>query len=232
MSKLVLILRPEPGAEESAARARALGLEPIAAPIFTLRSLDWQKPDPGGFDAVLLTSANAARLGGPGMAPFLHLPCYAVGEATAAAASAAGFAQVHTGPADGAAALAMLAADGKRRALHLCGRDPIALDDPAILVTRRPVYAAEAAEALPSAAIDAMRDGALVLLHSPRGAALFSCLSPDRSGVRLAAISAATAEAAGGGWASVSVAPAPRDEALLELAARLCQTDGPGTMEG
>ena len=63
------------------------------------------------------------------------------------------------------------------------------------------------------------------MLHSPRAAALFAALrgrSARRS--RIAAISAPTAAAAGEGWKSVAVAAAPRDEALLELAAKLCQT--------
>ena len=85
----LLIVRPQPGADESAKRARALGLEPIVAPLFETRALDWIQPDPGDFDAILLTSANAARLGGDGLKPFLALPCYAVGERTAAAARAA-----------------------------------------------------------------------------------------------------------------------------------------------
>jgi uroporphyrinogen-III synthase len=57
----------------------------------------------GGFDAVMLTSANAARLAGDAMASFTALPCYAVGEASAAAAADAGFADIRVGPSDGAA---------------------------------------------------------------------------------------------------------------------------------
>ena len=57
----MLILRPQPGADETAARARTLGLEPVVAPLFTIRPLAWEPPDPAEFDAVLLTSANAAR---------------------------------------------------------------------------------------------------------------------------------------------------------------------------
>ena len=50
--------------------------------------------------------------GGDGLTPFLGLPCYAVGEATAAAAREAGFADIRIGPGDGAALLAMMADDG------------------------------------------------------------------------------------------------------------------------
>ena len=64
----VLVLRPEPGAGETAARARALGLEPIVAPLFAVRPIAWAAPDPAAYDAVMLTSANAARHGGDGFA--------------------------------------------------------------------------------------------------------------------------------------------------------------------
>jgi uroporphyrinogen-III synthase len=54
---------------------------------------------------------------------------------------------------------------------------------------------------------------------------LFSSLVGNRGALRIAAISQAAADAAGLGWASVHVAEQPRDQALLELAARLCKTD-------
>ena len=79
----ILILRPEPGAGETAARARMLGLDPISAPIFAIRSLAWIPPAVGETEAVLLTSANAVRCGGDALGAFAGLPCYAVGDATA-----------------------------------------------------------------------------------------------------------------------------------------------------
>lgn len=219
MSAKVLILRPQPGAGETAARARALGLEPVVAPLFAVRPLAWSAPDPAGFDAVLLTSAHAARHGGDGLTPFLGLPCYAVGERTAEAARAAGFADIRTGPSDGAALAAMAEAEGVGSAIHLGGRDHVALDRPA--ATQVAVYAADPVDRLPAEAEDA-----LVLLHSPRAARLFARLAGGRrAAIRIAAISARAAEAAGDGWLSVAVAAAPRDEALLELAAKLCQTE-------
>jgi uroporphyrinogen-III synthase len=221
----VLILRPEPGGSASAARARALGRDPILAPLFAIRPLGWEAPDPSGFDAVLLTSANAARHGGEGLGAFAHLPCYAVGEATAEAARVAGFGEIRTGPGDGAAAAAMMAADGVGRAFHPCGRDHAEAAAPGVAVERRAVYAAEPVPVLPAAAAEAIAAGALVLVHSPRAASLLASLVPNRAQVPLAAISAAAADAAGAGWRNKNVAPAPRDEALLELAARLCQTE-------
>ena len=222
----ILILRPEPGAGETAERARALGLTPVVAPLFTVRPLAWTPPDPAGFDAVMLTSASAARQGRDGLTPFRALPCYAVGDATAAAAEEAGFADVRVGADDGAALLMMMAEEGVRRAFHACGEDHLALSHPAIAIERAAVYAAEAADALPPQAQAALGEGAIALLHSPRAARLLAALVGERGQVPIAAISARTGRAAGEGWRSVAVAARPRDEALLELAAKLCQTDG------
>jgi uroporphyrinogen-III synthase len=221
VSKL-LVLRPEPGATETAARVRAMGLQPAVAPLFRVHALEWEAPAAGDHDAILMTSAHAARLAGR----TLDLPCYAVGEATAQAARRAGYA-VTVGPRDGAAALALAFRDGRERILHLCGREHIAWPG----VDRRIVYAAEAAAVLPEAARVALAEGAVALLHSPRAAALFSSLVPDRAAVSIAAISAAAAEAAGAGWARVAVAPEPRDAALLEVAAKLCHTAPPSGSE-
>jgi len=224
----LLVLRPQPGADETAGRAIAKGLEPVVAPLFHIRPLDWQAPDPGEVEAVILTSANAARHGGTQLAAFAALPCYAVGEATAAAAEAAGFNDVRTGPSDAAALGGMMARDGMARALHLLGRDHVALDHPQIEIVERCVYAAEAADALPDAVRLALEGGPLALLHSPRAAKLFGALidaaGQGRSGVSVAAISEAAAAAAGCGWRSKGTALAPRDDALLELAAAMCKT--------
>lgn len=229
MSGRVLLLRPEAGASESAARARRLGLEPVVAPLFTVSSVAWAAPEPSDFDALLLTSANSARHGGPELARLRSLRCHAVGEATAAAAEAAGFRHVVTGPGDGAAALEGMAKAGIAHILHLCGRDHLPLAHPLLAVERRIVYRADATDRLPEAARTALGEGALALVHSPRAGALFGALVDraglERGGIRLAAISAQAAAAAGFGWRQVAAAARPRDEALLELAVKLCQTE-------
>ncbi len=209
----LLILRPEPGASETADRARAMGLAPVVAPLFAIAGLPGPPVDPAPFDAVLLTSANGARHAPAGAA---GLPCFAVGESTAAAARAAGFVAVRTGPGDGAAAAAMMAAAGVKRALHLCGREHKAIEIPGISIERRSVYRAEA---LPH---ETFEGPAVALVHSARAGSRFAELAGARSAIRVAAISAAAAAAAGEGWAAKAVAAAPRDQALLELAAKLC----------
>jgi uroporphyrinogen-III synthase len=49
----------------------------------------------------------------------------------------------------------------------------------------------------------------------------------DRSTISVAAISDAAAEAVGEGWRTVETADRPNDEALLALAARLCDKPDP-----
>jgi uroporphyrinogen-III synthase len=204
-----------------------LGLQPIIAPIFTLEALAWEPPPASEFDAVLITSANAARLGGPGLGGFLHLPCHAVGEAAAQAAEEAGFENIRTGPSDGTALLRMMIEEGLSSAFHPHGRDHIPLHHPHLGIVSRAVYVAEAADALPEQAVSGLRREALVLLHSPRAASHFARLLEasglSKAQVDLALISEQAAMAAGADWRSVSVAPAPRDHALLELAAKLCK---------
>lgn len=229
----VLVLRPSPGAEETAARAEGMGLHAVLAPLFAVRPLAWEPPPPAGVEAVMLTSANAARHAGAALRAFTGLPCYAVGEATAAEARRHGFADIRAGDSDGAALVEQMHRSGIRRALHLCGRDHISLDRPGLSIVRRIVYAAEAADALPPEARRALAGDAVVLLHSPRAGATFGRLADaaglDRSAVRIAAISAAAMDAAGSGWKCSEAAPAPRDDALLELAAKLCKTEPMGS---
>jgi uroporphyrinogen-III synthase len=172
---------------------------------------------------MLLTSANAARHAREQLQAFVALPCYTVGEATAAAALAAGLVEVRTGPSDAEALLRMMADGGVARALHLCGKDRVDPPD-GVAITRRVVYAAEAAGELPSQV-----EGALALVHSPRAAARFLALVDQaglsRATVSIVAISESAAAAAGQGWKRKAVASRPREDALLELAAKLCPTE-------
>lgn len=225
MSRPLLILRPEPGAGATAARARALGRETIVAPLFRIGPIGWEPPPPAGFDAVMLTSANAVRHGGAALSLYRHLPVHAVGAATAEAARRAGFSEVTAH--DGDAALLLAALRGRvRRLLHLAGRDHRAIEEEGILVERRIVYAANVDDGAETAIGQALRRGPVILLHSARAAGVVAELADrsgiDRSRIRLAAISPAALAAAGEGWGASEAAAAPRDDALLAVAARLC----------
>ncbi len=215
MRRLV-ILRPEPGASATAERARAIGLEPVAMPLFKVEPVAWEAPDAGSFDALLLTSANAVRHGSDGLQKLRQLPVYAVGEATAAAAREAGFDIASTGDAGVERLLGSIGSDV--RLLHLCGEHRTETDAKQAITTI-PVY--RAAE-LPLPDDFRRIEGQVVAVHSPRAGKRLAELGMDRSTVRIAAISPAAATAAGPGWERCEAADAPNEEALLALAARLC----------
>ena len=219
----LLVLRPEPGAAMTIARAQAAGFQAVAAPLFTVAPLAWDAPEEQAYDALMLTSANAVRHAGPALSRYLSLPVYAVGEATAAAARAEGFADVRTGAGDAAALAALMVCDGIRRPLHLAGREHRDVATP-LSIDRRIVYAAEPGTMLPAPALAALRRGAIALIHSPRAGELFARLLAeaglDGANVPVAAISAA---AAAGPWHKVAIAATPDDGALLAAAARLCE---------
>lgn len=224
--KPLLVLRPEPGAAATTARAIAAGWHVIAAPLFTIVAEAWEAPDPAGFDALMLTSAQAVRHAGDGLALYRHLPVYAVGEATGVQALEAGFADVRMGSADAALLVTMMVRDGINHALHLAGREHRVLDAAPIPIERRIVYAADPLTELPAAARAAVRDNAVALIHSQRAGAVFANLLEkagiDPAGVRVAAISGA---AGAGPWRTIRIADHPDDSGLLAAAARLCEKD-------
>ncbi len=212
MSCSVAVLRPEPGNARTAAAIEAAGLTAIRLPLFAVAPVAWEAPEPAGFDALLLTSANALRHGGGGLTLLRSLPVHAVGEATAAAARAAGFAVMTVGTSDAATLVAGLPAG--TRLLHLAGRERGMLPG----VTALTVYAADP---LPIDTAQCARlAGSVALLHSARAAARLATIVPPelRATMRLAAISAAVAATAGQGWQQVATATRPRDDAMIALA--------------
>lgn len=221
----LVIVRPEPGASATATAAEAKGLTPVLVPLFKVEPVDWRAPEPGEFDALLLTSANAIRHGGTGLEEVRALPAYCVGEATASAASEAGLSVTAVGAAGVDDLLASIPARSKL--LHLCGtqwREPA---NPGHSIRHLPVY--DSLE-LPRPARIGLIEGAVVAVHSPRAASTLARHADDcrleRHRTAIAAISAETAAAAGQGWEAVEAAGEPSDLALLAIAARLCHNRG------
>jgi uroporphyrinogen-III synthase len=217
----VLVLRPEPGASATVERARERGLSATAIPLFEIEAVAWDAPDPAGFEGILLTSANAVRFAGKQLESLRTLTAYAVGESTAEAAREAGFSIAATGDAGVDRLLGSI--DPEIRLAHLCGEDRRAPDRPPQSVTPIVVYRATPIEApdLSSA------PGTVALIHSPRAGRRFADLVRDRGSIAIAAISQAAGEAVGGGWQTVEVAGEPTDDALLAVAARLCNNPLP-----
>jgi uroporphyrinogen-III synthase len=216
----VITVRPEPGAAATVERLAMQGIDALAAPLFAVAPLSWQVPDPSQFDALLLTSANALRHGGPQLAQLLALPAWCVGETTASAARTAGFAIAQTGSSDAAS---LLAAAPAQRWLWLAGevQQPLGAAGGASLVTL-PVYASRPVP--PSAPLmAALERPAILLAHSAAAAARLRELVGDPARHLLVAISPAVVAAAGPGWRAVQAASRPDDSEMVALAARLCQ---------
>jgi uroporphyrinogen-III synthase len=217
----LLVLRPQPGANATLGKARSLGLEAITVPLFEVAPVVWRAPDAQAFDGLLLTSANAVRLAGEPLRALRGLKVYAVGEATAEAAREAGFDIAATG--DTGVERLLGSIDAGLKLLHLCGADRREPVDAAQELTRVTVYCA-----WPVGAPDlSAAQGSIALIHSPRAGKRFAELVDSRSSIAIAAISETAAEAVGSGWRTVATAAQPTDDALLALAASLCEKPDP-----
>lgn len=211
--KRMIVLRPEPGASASLAAARELGVEAEAIPLFVVEPVEWDPVDARRYVGIVATSANAFRHGGEALDMLRALPVHAVGEATAEAARAAGFTVASVG-------------EGNREALrlppgrllHLAGRDHLPIEGD---VTAVVVYNSRAIEPPPPLT---GAGGAVVAVHSPRAGRRLAEIAAERSRTAIAAISANAARACGDGWERIEIAERPSEEALLALAAELCQT--------
>ena len=219
--KRLLVLRPEPGASVTVDRAKALGLDAFAVPLFAIEPVAWEAPPAADFDALLVTSANALRCAGEELVKLRGLEVHAVGEATAEAAREAGFSIASVGDAGADRLLGSI--DPGLKLLHLCGEHRREPQAPRQEVTPVVVYRARELDA---ADLSGVRD-AVALVHSPRAARRLAAIVSDRGSISIAAISEAAADAVGSGWAEVQLASHPSDEALLALEARLCNKPAP-----
>jgi uroporphyrinogen-III synthase len=227
----VLITRPQPGAEATARRLRAWHFEPVMAPVLEIIGIPASLPPAEETQAVLVSSANAL---GALPLPYRARPLFAVGEATASRARAAGFADVRSAAGDGAALarLAIGCCDPAGPPLLLAsGRDqgaPQAAPQRAagFALAHHAVYAAEPVTSFAAPARAALAG------HRLEAALFFSAASArhcaaliDAAGLRDAtarvaalAISTATATALQHlPWRCVRVAAHPNQDALLAL---------------
>jgi len=101
----MLVTRPQPDSDATAATLRARGYEVLLAPMLRFEPVPFQDDPEADYGGVIVTSANALRAieGQPGTARLLGLPLFAVGKHTAQAARAAGFAKVIAANGDAAA---------------------------------------------------------------------------------------------------------------------------------
>lgn len=225
----VLITRPEPGATQTAARVASLGLIPVVAPVLSIVARTIRPPK--RVAAVLLTSRNAIASCPPA---FRDRPVFAVGSATGACATKAGF--IHVLSADGdASTLAALVAntlspsDGTLFLPTAQGQGAklvASLRQSGFHVLRRVAYQAVGVTALPEAAVDLLRDNdlAFAMFFSGETAHHFvrlvraKMLAEAVHNVAAVSISEQAAVALRPlHWRRVSVATKPNQDAMLAL---------------
>jgi uroporphyrinogen-III synthase len=232
----LLLTRPHEDGERTAATLRARGHAVLVAPLLHIESLAAADLGPGPFAAVLTTSVNAARAVArhARIDELRGLPLYTVGQRSAEAARAAGFAAVHSAGGDVHDLVALVGrtlAGAKTPLLYLAGEDRTAdlteeLGRHGLSVRTTVVYRAAAAERFPPAAERAIAAGDLdgVLHYSRRSAAAFVHCA-GAAGLREQALrlthfclsAQVAAPLIESGAATIRLATRPDEEALLEL---------------
>ena len=199
----ILVTRPQPDTDTTAAALRARGLEALPAPMLRFTPVAFRHEADAGFAAVIVTSANAVRAVAdqPQLASWRKLPLFAVGARTATAARDAGFADVISADGDADALRDLLAASlsGKRLSaaqplLYLAGAD-LARDLAAELaplglqVTTLTTYRMAAVTELPAAVIAAFAGGGIeAVLHYSRRSARAFVAAARLAGVEISAL--------------------------------------------
>ncbi len=229
-AKGVWITRAEPGAAATAARVARLGLEPIVAPLLSFRPLLADiELRPG--EALAFTSLNgAARTAA--LTDRRDAPVFAVGDATAEAARAAGFRDVRSAGGDVDALAALIVRAGPEGGvLHPAARETAGdlvgrLRAAGVAARKVPVYETEAAAALPEAISAALAEGRLkaILMHSPKAARTAAAMAGGAGWETLGIVG--LSEACVAPFRALSVrrvvaAPSPTEDALIAALAQL-----------
>jgi uroporphyrinogen-III synthase len=173
----LLVTRPADQAERTAQKLRALGHEPVFAPVLDIAPTG-ANPPPGAYDFVLATSAQAFS-GVDFPTALLNLPFACVGEKTAAAARIVGFRVLRAAPDSDALAAFLLGEKQPNSVLYLAGRERRAdLEDRLRAADWRveivETYAARPVVSWPEDILAALKAGGIdgALHYSPRSAGL------------------------------------------------------------
>ena len=236
----VLVTRPYPDNEATAAKLRARGLEVLLAPMLRFEPIAFHDDPDARYDAVVVTSSNALRALAPQFAEtrLLHLPLFAVGEQTAAAAHAMGFGEVVSADGDALALQDRLMESVRAkqlkktsRLLYLAGaelsRDLAGeLDRRGFRVETRTTYRMVALPTLPREACEAFATGGLIaVLHYSRRSAATFLEAVRTEGIEISALAVAQCCMSGNigavlreaGAMQVMVAATPDENALFEV---------------
>ena len=176
----IWITRAQPGADATAERVRALGHDAVVGPLLAVRNLEGVRVELSGVGALAFTSGNGVRAFAE-LSGERSLKVFAVGQATAQAARAAGFRSVLSSDGDvEALALGIEQRRGEIRGLvlhpgaaELAGDLPAALEKYGVPANRLVVYET-VPEALPEETALACAACDIVLVHSARAAKLLA----------------------------------------------------------
>ena len=236
----VLVTRPHPDDEATAAALRAKGFEVMLAPMLRFEPVAFHDDAEARYGAVLVTSANALR----GIAAHLNgsqllkLPLFAVGEHTASAAHRAGFDNVIPASGDAASLRDLVLASVKAKELkkaspllYLAGADLARdlageLGERGFTVVTHTTYRMIPVSSLPREACEAFAaSGIEAVLHYSRRSARAFLDAARAGGVEISAlaipqccISAAVASVVrDAGAAQVMAAASSNENALFEV---------------
>src|SRR5882672_8146681 len=209
----VLVTRPHPDDEATAAALRAKGFEVMLAPMLRFEPVAFHDDEDARYGAVIVTSANALR----GIAPhlkgsrlqgsrlqgsrLLKLPLFAVGEHTASAAHRAGFDNVIPASGDAASLRDLVLASVKAKELkkaspllYLAGADLARdlageLGERGFTVVTHTTYRMIPVSSLPREACDAFAaSGIEAVLHYSRRSARAFLNAARAGGVEISAL--------------------------------------------
>src|SRR3954462_2347057 len=119
----ILVTRPQPDNETTAAALRARGFAVLPAPLLRFEAVAFQDDPDTRYGAVIVSSANALRAfdGQLAGSRLLGLPLFAVGEKTAEAARRAGFADIPVADGNAAALRDLIVAGVRGKTLKKAG---------------------------------------------------------------------------------------------------------------
>lgn len=232
----LLVTRPQPEADETAARLVERGHEVMIGPVLHFTALPAPPPIADTPAALVFTSRNAVRAVTlwPQKDAWRGVPAFVVGAATARAAREAGFSDVRPGNGDGVALALLIVVSlniDAGRVVYPAAEDRAPaleqrLRSAGYTVDVTVAYRMDAETSLPPEVAAALRGGAIdgILFYSGRTAATFrrlvkqAGLLPSLAGIRAFVMSeSVAAPLAGLALQEVAIAARPSEGGILSL---------------
>ena len=243
----ILVTRPHPDDETTAAALRAKGLKVLQAPMLRFEPIAFHDDADARYGAVIVTSANALRgieahLQGHRL---LKLPLFAVGEHTADAARRVGFSNVISASGEATSLRDSVAASVKAKTLkksgtllYLAGADLARdlageLGERGFTVVTHTTYRMIPVPGLPPEAVEAFAaNGIEAVLHYSRRSARAFLEAARAAGVEISALAipqccisdAVASVVRDAGASQVMVAARPDENAIFEALDRALRT--------